>query len=173
MPIAPTFNPTTGASGGASAPAAGGDDLNAVTWTDVDLTDGSWTETDPDSLASSVSIAAGVNKVTLAELAVGSINYNWTSGSTHRAPRYHKLLVPDGDQIGSDDFFFLLWRLRHGYQRLGRPPGIPGQRERGVWNVDQHVGSHLQQPLHCHVPWVVPICCYSGLCWVLCCSRCE
>lgn len=112
MPITPTFDPTTGASGGASAPAAGGDDLNAVTWTDVDLTDGSWTETDPDSLASSVSIAAGVNKVTLAELAVGSINYNWSSGSTHRAPRYHKLLAPSGDQIGSDDFFFLLWRLQ-------------------------------------------------------------
>ncbi len=112
MPIAPTFDPTTGASGGASAPAAGGDDLNAVTWTDVDLTDGSWTETDPDSLASSVSIAAGVNKVTLAELAVGSVNYNWTSGSTQRSPRFHKLLQPDGDQIGSDDFFFLLWRLQ-------------------------------------------------------------
>ena len=111
MPITDIFDPTTGANGGA-APAAGGDDLNAVTWTDVDLTDGSWTETDPDSLASGVSIAAGVNKVTLAELAVGSINYNWTSGSTHRSPRFHKLLQPDGDQIGSDDFFFLLWRLQ-------------------------------------------------------------
>ena len=112
MPVAPCFDPSTGASGGAAAGGGGGgDDLNAVGWTDVDLTSG-WTLTDPDSLVSSVSIAGGVNKVTLAELAVGSIDYNFISGSTHRAPRYHKLLIPDGDQIGSDDFFFLLWRLQ-------------------------------------------------------------
>lgn len=112
MPIAPIFDPDTGASGGALAPAAGGDDLNAVTWTDVDLTDGSWTETDPDSLASSVSIAGGVNKVTLAALSSGSSNYNWLNGSTQRSPRFHKLLKPENDQIQGGDFFFLLWRLQ-------------------------------------------------------------
>ena len=111
MPITDIFDPTTGANGGA-APAAGGDDLNAVTWTDVDLTDGSWTLTDPDSLASSVSIAGGVNKVILAALSSGSANYNWLNGSTQRSPRYHKLLNPDGDQIQGGDFFFLLWRLQ-------------------------------------------------------------
>jgi len=89
----------------------GGSDLNAVTWTDVDLTDG-WTLTDPDSLASSVSIDSTVNKVTLAALSSGSSNYNWLNGSTQRSPRYHKLLKPDGDQIQGGDFFWLLWRLQ-------------------------------------------------------------
>ena len=113
MPIAPTFDPTTGASGGASAPAAGGDDLNALTWTTVDLTDGSWLLTDLDSLVKSVSSAAGVNTVVMNELAAGSANYRWDSGSTHRAPRWSKLAAPGGEQLVSDGTYWLMWRQRY------------------------------------------------------------
>ena len=113
MPIAPTFDPTTGASGGASAPAAGGDDLNALAWTTVDLTDGSWLLTDLDSMVKSVSSAGGVNTVIMNELAAGSSNYRWDTGSTMRAPRWSKLAEPGGEQLVSDGTYWLMWRQRY------------------------------------------------------------
>tara|TARA_R110000868_G_scaffold111289_4_gene300703 strand:+ start:3276 stop:4049 length:774 start_codon:yes stop_codon:yes gene_type:complete len=114
MPVAPCFDPSTGASGGATAGGGGGgDDLNALTWTTVDLADGSWTLTDPDSMVQSVSSAGGVNTVIMNELAAGSSNYRWDSGSAHRAPRWSKLAAPGGEQLVSDGTYWLMWRQRY------------------------------------------------------------
>ena len=69
----------------------------------IDLTDGSWTLEDPDSLLDSVSYSGGYNTVTWNTLAAGSNNYPWTIGTTHRSPRWYKLLKIDGNQVTSDD----------------------------------------------------------------------
>jgi len=97
MPVVPCFDPTTGASGG--APPAASASLWNLTTTAIDLTDGSWTLYDPDSLIDTVSHAAGLNTVTWNALAAGSADYNWSAGTTHRAPRWSKLLQIDGNQV--------------------------------------------------------------------------
>lgn len=102
MPITPCFDPTTGASGGA-APAGGGGSLYALAPTIVDLTDGSWTLFDPDSLIDSVAHSAGHNTVTFNALASGSTNYNWSAGATIRAPRWFRKLEISGSQVKSTD----------------------------------------------------------------------
>lgn len=102
MPITPCFDPTTGASGGA-APAGGGGSLYALAPTIVDLTDGSWTLFDPDSLIKSVAHSAGSNTVTFNALAVGSNDYNWSTGADCRAPRWYRKLEISGSQVKSVD----------------------------------------------------------------------
>ena len=91
MPIAPCFDPTTGASGGAQPGGGGGADLSALGFTAIDITDG-FTLTDPDSLVDSVSNTGGINKVVLNALASGDTNHTWGSGNTQRAPRWVKNL---------------------------------------------------------------------------------
>ena len=113
MPIAPVFDPTTGASGGASGGGGGGGvNLNAVPLAAVNLTDGSWTLEDPDSLVDSVSHSAGVNTIVWNALAVGSTNYQWTTSTTCRAPRWYKLLTINGVQMKESDFLSLYFKLR-------------------------------------------------------------
>ena len=70
----------------------------------IDLTDGTWTLLDPDSLVQSTSFASGFNTITWNALGAGSNDYVWTISTTHRAPRWYKLLKIDGNQITSDDF---------------------------------------------------------------------
>ncbi len=104
MPITPCFDPTTGASGGASGGGGGGASLYNLALTGpIDLTDGSWTLLDPDSLIQSISYSAGVHTVVWNALASGSSDYNWASGSSHRAPRWYKAAEIDGNQLTSDD----------------------------------------------------------------------
>lgn len=69
----------------------------------IDLTDGTWTLFDPDSLVQGISFASGFNTVTWNALGAGSNNYKWTQGTTHRSPRWYKLLKIDGNQVTSDD----------------------------------------------------------------------
>ena len=94
MPIAPCFDPTTGASGGSQGGGGGGGgaDLSALGFVEVDLTDGSWTLTDPDDLVDTVSHASGVNTVVMNALAAGSNNYAWSTSTTQRAPRWTREL---------------------------------------------------------------------------------
>lgn len=92
----PTFSSNsryilTGGGGGGGS----GADLSAVEFISVDLTDGTWTLTDPDNLVDSVAHASGVNTVTMNALAAGSTNYVWSSSTTIRAPRWHKKLTVD------------------------------------------------------------------------------
>lgn len=87
-----------------------GDDVSLLntTWNVVDLTDGSWTLVDPDSL---IDTAYGTNGVTFDgtfntiqwNSLTGTSNYNWAAGTTHRAPRWHKLLKIEGTQIDNQD----------------------------------------------------------------------
>lgn len=90
-----------------------GTDLNALPWTTIDLTDGSWLLTDLDSLVKSVSYSAGVNTVLMNTLSVGSVDYRWDSGTSHRSPRWSKLAAPDGNQLVSDGTYWLMWRQRY------------------------------------------------------------
>lgn len=93
--------------------------LSSVPWEVADLTDGSWTLVDPDSLVKSVSHAADENSVVMNALGAGSTNYAWGAGTAHRAPRWHIPLVADDGQGGtvritSEDTFILQVRITKG-----------------------------------------------------------
>jgi len=105
MPVVPCFDPTTGASGGPSGGGGGGGGVlyNVPFDGPIDLTDGTWTLYDPDSLIQSVSFAAGWHTVVWNALGAGSPNYNWSAGTTHRAPRWYKPAEIDGTRLTSDD----------------------------------------------------------------------
>ncbi len=100
MPVAPAFDPTSGASGGAS-PAASASLFNIPFGDPIDLTSG-WTLYDPDSLIQSISFSGGFHTVIWNELLVGSSHYHWTAGSTHRAPRWYQPAQIDGQRLTSD-----------------------------------------------------------------------
>lgn len=91
------------------ATSSSGVSLNGVPWEDVDLTDGSWTLTDPDNLVQSVTHSNGFNNVTwnaanpTADTAVGKF-YNWANSSDNKAPRWHKNLLIDGVQPTVRDY---------------------------------------------------------------------
>ena len=72
--------------------------LASVAMESVDLTSG-WTLYDPDNLVNTVTIDGnGVHTLTWNELASGSQNFNPGSGTTHRFPRWYKLLSISGTQ---------------------------------------------------------------------------
>ena len=93
-----------------SAPAAGVS-LYDVEATEIDLTDGTWSLEDPDSLIDTVTRVDGFNVITWNALAVGSSDYTWTAGTTHRAPRWSKLLQIEGSQVDNQDHLILATRL--------------------------------------------------------------
>lgn len=106
MPIVNVFDyPQGGANGGFVPGAGGAASLTDLSWNVVDLTDGSWTLLDPDSLVDTTYGTNGVtfdgtfNTIQWNTLAAGSSNYNWAAGTTHRGPRWYKLLTIDGTQI--------------------------------------------------------------------------
>lgn len=104
MPVANVFDPYTGAANGGVIPSSGGGTLYKPTFNEVDLTDGSWTLYDPDSLIQSVSFSGGYNTVTWNALAVASLNYNWAAAGEHRAPRWYKDNTIDGNNVTSMDY---------------------------------------------------------------------
>jgi len=105
MPITNVFDPYTGAANGGVIPSpGGGGTLYKPTLIEVNLTDGSWTLYDPDSLIQSVSFSGGYNTVTWNALAVASLNYNWAAGGEHRAPRWYKDNSIDGNLVNTIDF---------------------------------------------------------------------
>ena len=95
-----------------AASGSGGVSLGAVPLVSVDLTDGSWTLEDPDSLVDSVSHSSGVNTIVWNALGAGSTNYQWTSSTTCRAPRWYKLLTINGVQMTEASFLSLYFKLR-------------------------------------------------------------
>ena len=104
MPIVQVFSPTTGAAiGGGDGPVVSASLYNVPWGIPIDLTDGSWTLLDPSSLVKSVSFAGGFNTVTFNQLAVGSQDYNWTSGSNILSPRWYKKVEIEETQITTDD----------------------------------------------------------------------
>lgn len=81
MPIAPVF-PGASTGGGTTT------DLAALPLGDaIDLTDGSWTLLDPDSLVKSTTHSSGVNTVTFNALGAGNLDYVLATNHTdYRAP---------------------------------------------------------------------------------------
>ena len=104
MPVSNVFDPYTGAANGGIIPSGGKSSLYKPTFNEVDLTDGSWTLYDPDSLIQSVSFSSGYNTVTWNALAVASLNYNWSAGGEHRAPRWYKDNSIDGNIVTTMDY---------------------------------------------------------------------
>lgn len=90
---------------------SGGTSLDGIPFTDIDLTDGSWTLLDPDGLVKSVTYAGGFHTITWNALAVGSSDYNWAAGGNHRAPRWHKVLNVSGTDILVGDFLLFTSRI--------------------------------------------------------------
>ena len=110
MPVAPCFDPTTGASGGA-APGASASLYNLAPIA-VDLTDGTWTLEDPDGLVDTVSYAAGFNTITFNTLAApGNNTYRWDNGTTCRAPRWYRALEIDGSAVFNTDALVMMTRV--------------------------------------------------------------
>lgn len=107
MPVANVFDPYTGGANGGVVPSPGGGaSLYDAPYSPIyeDLTDGSWTLVDPDNLVQSIAIDGnGYHTVTWNALAVGSANYRWDAGTTHRAPRWYKNAEIDGNQLVSED----------------------------------------------------------------------
>ncbi len=110
--IVPAFDPATGASGGPAKAAATG--YANIPWETVDLTDGSWTLTDPDSLVDVVTHAADFNKVVMNVLAAGSTDYAFGTSNVLRAPRWHKNLEASGVRVTTDDTFVAQFRMTKG-----------------------------------------------------------
>ena len=97
------------------APSSGGSEYDK-TLTIIDLTDGSWTLYDPDSLidttygTNGVTFASDFNTIQFNNLAVGSSNYNWV-GSVQRAPRWYKTLTIDGNDVAGEDTLTGVFRI--------------------------------------------------------------
>jgi len=83
----------------------GGASLYNVPPTVIDLTDGTWTLYDPDSLidttygTNGVTFSGGYNTVQWNALAAGSSDYNWAASGSHRAPRWYKNFDIDGNAV--------------------------------------------------------------------------
>ena len=75
MGIVNAFDPAGGANGGFVPGAGGAASLTDIAFQTIDLTDGSWTLLDPDSLVDTVTFSGGFNTVTWNTLAAGSSNY--------------------------------------------------------------------------------------------------
>ena len=83
--------------------------LADLAFIEVDLTDGSWTLYDPDSLVKSVAFSAGYNVITWNELAVGSTAYNpGVRAGGHHWPRWYKALTIGSTAVVADDWLELV-----------------------------------------------------------------
>lgn len=110
MPVAPCFDPTTGASGG--APPAVSASLYNVPMTEVNLTDGSWVLLDPDGLIDTVSFAGGYNTVTF-NAGGNTSNQRWTGTITVTAPRWYKTLEIEGNTVTLLDPMWFVCRMQN------------------------------------------------------------
>ena len=112
-------------------PAAGGSEYDK-TLTIIDLTDGSWTLYDPDSLVNTITFSGAWHTLTWNALPVGSGDYNWFYGTTVRAPRWYKNLEIDGTQVTSLDLLVSTYRME--VPPLGSPDVCPF-RWKGVFGA--------------------------------------
>ena len=112
MSVVNVFDPNTGGAIGGGGGAAASATLYNIPWGDpINLTDGTWTLLDPDSLVKAVAFSGGFNTVTFNALGSGSQDYNWTSGSNIRSPRWYKKTLIDGTQATTDDIINALFYM--------------------------------------------------------------
>ena len=79
--------------------------LADLAFIEVDMTDGSWTLYDPDSLVKSVAFSTGYNTITWNALAVGANSYNPSvAAGDHRWPRWYKALTISGTAVVANDW---------------------------------------------------------------------
>ena len=71
--------------------------LQNIALEEIDLTDGTWTLLDPDSLIDTVAFGSGKNTITW-NATTGSADLVMTNGSNFRGPRWYKLLSISGQQ---------------------------------------------------------------------------
>jgi len=102
MPIAKVFDPYTGAANG-NLPAPSGGGLYKSEYTQVDLTDGSWSLFDPLGLVKSVTYDGTHNTVTWNATAYRA-DLRWFISGTKNAPRWYKLQEVEGSQVTSMDY---------------------------------------------------------------------
>ena len=95
---------TMSSSGGASGP-----DISDLGWITADVTDGTWTQSDPAGvLLASVAVAGDITRVNYNTVAVASGDNNFSSSNNFTGPRWYKALTAvDGTRITSDDTFTL------------------------------------------------------------------
>lgn len=110
MPITQVFDPVTGAANGGGTGGGGSPSLRDVPLTEINLTDGSWTLSDPDGTLKSVAFSAGFNTITLNARASNE-NNRWDAGSTCTMPRWYKDFQIDDVDITVDDVIQFIVRL--------------------------------------------------------------
>ena len=90
------------------------DDLFNLPLKTIDLTDGSWTLLDTDSIIKSVSFdpATGRNEITVNGLVSGSnADLNWKNSGTRNAPRWYRPAQIGSNNIRRGYFVFGSWKL--------------------------------------------------------------
>lgn len=94
--------PSVGGGGGGTPT-----DLSALSLGDaIDLTDGSWTLLDPDSLVKSTTHENDVNTVTFNALGAGNLDYVLaTNHADYRAPRWYRALNIGSTRVNSSTLF--------------------------------------------------------------------
>lgn len=96
-------------SGGSSGP-----NISDLDWLTVDLTDGTWTASDPSGvLGTSVSVASDVHTFDVNDVAVANASYNFSNSTNgFNGPRWYKALeAADGTRITADDTFTMFAEL--------------------------------------------------------------
>lgn len=77
--------------------------FSAIATEQVDLTDGTWTLVDPDSLVDTITIdASGYHTITWNAFS-GSADYNPGGGTKFTGPRWYKLAKASGTQVDAQD----------------------------------------------------------------------
>lgn len=94
-------------------PAAGGGgaDLSSLPLTVLDVSDGSWTVSDPDSIISGVDVTNDVTTVTYNQISAGSNDYSFAANVTNiSAYRAYKTLTDSSGAaiVGGDSFLLML-----------------------------------------------------------------
>mgnify|MGYP003108896502 CR=1 FL=1 len=102
MPIVPVFDPTTGASGGPSG--GGGGSAGLPDWEAIDVTDGSWTSSDPGGNGRVSSVAVAGNDTTVTWNAFTPTADDMIDGANFNGQRYYReLTYPDGTAVSLSD----------------------------------------------------------------------
>ena len=88
-------------------------DINNLDWITADITDGTWTESDPSGvLLSSKSVTDGVTTVNLNAIGASNQTYSFQNGNNFTGPRwYTELNDTDGTRISSADAFMAFFQI--------------------------------------------------------------